>query len=139
MERVVSVNGPKENTQESSLPRFDPHPTSGDWGEILDIPETQDGEPVEAPEIDNQLRSNAGPGTWGTCLYFGPGGERCSRPADSSGFCSRHRGGVEAKAVGTTSPAKQNRILAAIFALLGILWSVLSPLIHAILHWIHSH
>lgn len=26
----------------------------------------------------------------GPCLYLGPGGERCSRPAVQDGFCVRH-------------------------------------------------
>jgi hypothetical protein len=136
MERVVSVTGTNENEPDSSESRFDPHPMATDWPEI---PGTPDDDTGETAEIDSPLRPNIGSGSWGTCLYFGPGGERCSRPADASGFCSRHRGGVEVRAVKTGSPAKQNRILAAIFALLGILWSVLSPLMHALLHWIHSH
>src|SRR5271157_6011556 len=27
----------------------------------------------------------------GPCLYFGPQGQRCSRPAIANGFCARHK------------------------------------------------
>lgn len=137
MERVVSVNAPNEDRRDAPINSFDPHPIAGGATAFPEI--FGDSQQVEVPEELGDDSSVDPAGKWGTCLYFGPGGERCGRPAEASGFCSRHRGGAEAKAVRTTSPAKQNRILAAIFALLGILWSVLSPLLHAILHWLHSH
>jgi hypothetical protein len=37
---------------------------------------------------DNKQSTVAEPGA--TCLFLGPRGERCSRPAKTAGFCARH-------------------------------------------------
>jgi hypothetical protein len=69
----------------------------------------------------------------GPCLYFGPAGQRCSRPALAGGFCSRHSPDARTDAATTTiSPRKLIAILAAAVAL----WPILADVIRAILRFI---
>ena len=87
----------------------------------------------------------------GPCLYFGPQGQRCSRPAIANGFCARHmpaqlgespkrdaanyaRPG--AAALGSRPLA---RIIAIGIAIFAALWPVVADLLREILRWIHAH
>ncbi|HUO34318.1 MAG TPA: hypothetical protein VMU43_04955 [Candidatus Acidoferrum sp.] len=131
MERVVSVNGTVENRR-SAGGGFDPHPT-GDigWGDQDEVfPEVSEDTPF-APA----LRSSVA-GSTRTCLYFGPRGERCSRPALANGFCAAHQPGAAKE---PASPAKRKRILGAIIGIIGVLWPLLSELFHELSRWMHPH
>ena len=69
IEGSVNVNAMAENT----------HPT----GFNPALPEPPEDDPaigIPPPAADQ-----------GPCLYFGPAGERCSRPAIDGGFCARHQ------------------------------------------------
>ena len=86
-------------------------------------------------------------GSYGTCLYFGPRGERCTRRALASGFCSRHRAtGTAARAgaaqVSSVAQAEQDfevqkkRFVKVVFSLLGfaaVLWPIIADAVRAIL------
>ena len=72
--------------------------------------------------------------SYGTCLYFGPAGQRCDLPAQEGGFCARH--GLNPP--GEASP-RRGRVLAAVTAILALLWPVLSDVVQFILRWIRKH
>jgi len=132
MERVVSVNGAVESRRAQAASGFEPHPTGEfDWGE----PEENGGEILEDASVVALPRSSVAASA-GTCLYFGPRGERCSRPALTNGFCTRHQPGVAQEA---PSSAKRKRMLGAIIGILGVLWPLLSELFHELFRWMHSH
>ena len=82
----------------------------------------------------------------GPCLYFGPQGQRCSRPAIVNGFCARHTPEQIAQAAppGSALPAagRKSRIAAIVLAALFIfdnLWPVISEVFREIIRLIHSH
>lgn len=75
-------------------------------------------------------------GEQGPCLYLGPAGQRCNRPALVGGFCAKHRTGVGAL---EKKPSKPSRIVVAIAAIAGVLWPILSDLAREIIRWIHTH
>jgi hypothetical protein len=87
----------------------------------------------------------------GPCLYFGPQGQRCNRPALANGFCARHMPaqlGQSAKlgaapyvrpgaaALGSRPLA---RIIAIGIAIFAVLWPIVSDLLREIIRWIHAH
>jgi hypothetical protein len=93
----------------------------------------------------------------GPCLYFGPRGQRCSRPALANGFCARHMPaqlgqpgelGKSAKG-GSASYARPGaaalgsrplgRIIAIGIAIFAALWPVVADLLREIFRWIHAH
>jgi hypothetical protein len=93
----------------------------------------------------------------GPCLYFGPQGQRCSRPAIGNGFCARHtpaqlgqfgKLGQSAK-LGPASYARPGaaalgsrplgRIIAIGIAIFAALWPVVADLLREIFRWIHAH
>src|ERR1700678_2621518 len=92
-------------------------------------------------------------GSYGACLYFGPRGERCTRRALASGFCSRHRAkgtGAHAGAglVSSVAQAEQDfevqkrRFVKVVFSLLGfaaVLWPIIADAIRAILALLRGH
>lgn len=73
----------------------------------------------------------------GACLYFGPAGQRCSRPALAGGYCSRHRAdGPDGEA---RSPARNySRVLTATAAIVLIVWPYIADLVHDLIHWLSS-
>jgi hypothetical protein len=87
----------------------------------------------------------------GPCLYFGPQGQRCSRPAIGNGFCARHTPaqlGQSAK-LGAANYARPGaaalgsrpvgRIIAIGIAIFAALWPVVADLLREIFRWIHAH
>jgi Family of unknown function (DUF5763) len=87
----------------------------------------------------------------GPCLYFGPQGQRCNRPATANGFCARHtpaRLGESAK-VGAATYARPGavalgsrplaRIIAVGIAIFAALWPVVADLLREIIRWIQAH
>jgi hypothetical protein len=72
--------------------------------------------------------ADAGSSSSRPCLYLGPGGERCSRPAEEDGFCKLH--GPERDSV------QGKRIARGAVAVLGILvalWPFIVDVIRAII------
>ncbi|HEY6466161.1 MAG TPA: hypothetical protein VIY69_09235 [Candidatus Acidoferrales bacterium] len=70
----------------------------------------------------------------GPCLYFGPKGERCSRPALEGGYCAAH----QANGAASLSARSYSRVLAATIALILIVWPYISDLVRDLLHWLAS-
>jgi hypothetical protein len=91
--------------------------------------------------------ANSGKGDYGTCLYFGPNGQRCERRALASGFCGRHANSAaprmieaaDAGAAGTREdgPKARVRAAAAVLGLLGVLWPLVAEIIKAILSFLN--
>jgi hypothetical protein len=82
----------------------------------------------------------------GPCLYFGPQGQRCSRPALANGFCARHIPAQlgQPQPVGAALPAtaRRSRIVALSLAALVILdnlWPIISEVFREIIRLIHAH
>jgi len=64
------------------------------------------------------------------CLYIGPSGQRCNRPAGASGFCSKHQ---LAPAGESDSNAATVKRAAAVIAVLAALWPFIADLIREII------
>jgi hypothetical protein len=88
----------------------------------------------------------------GPCLYFGPQGQRCGRPALSNGFCARHlpvRLNQSAQLGQSARPrltlpisGRKPRIAAIVFAALALIesfWPTISELFRALIRLIHAH
>jgi hypothetical protein len=78
----------------------------------------------------------------GPCLYFGPQGQRCSRPAVANGFCARHMPaqlGQPAKPAAALGSRPLGRIIAIGIAIFAALWPVVADLLREIIRWIHVH
>src|ERR1700722_12371326 len=87
-------------------------------------------------EIPPSLAESATSGTQGPCLYLGPQGQRCTRPALSGGFCSRHLPGSEIAKPGSRGVP---RIAAATIGILAALWPIIFDVLRIIIRWIRAH
>ena len=89
--------------------------------------------------------------SYGTCLYFGPRGERCSREALASGFCAQHAPKLLSPTAPTRSSpaiskedfeARQKRFVRVVVAILGfaaVLWPIIADAIRALLAFLKDH
>ena len=123
MERVVTVNALRANPDPGwEFSPKNPGDTGADSGEEFGI-ETMGSLPGPSPS-----------GNQGPCLYFGPRGERCGRPALKGGFCARHQPG------GALQAAKPRvKLVAAVLGILGLLWPLLGDIVREVIRWIHTH
>jgi hypothetical protein len=71
------------------------------------------------------------PWPYGPCLYLGPRGQRCDRPAGPDGFCTRHS---PEHAGDRRRIAKQ--VVAFLLLTLGLLWPLLHDFLRQISGWI---
>jgi hypothetical protein len=85
-----------------------------------------DGDP-EGEELSFPAAS--GGADHGPCLYFGPGGKRCSRRAIEGGFCDQHQPGAKPVAEGAVGLRRVVAILAALAAILPWLVDLVRELI----------
>ena len=69
------------------------------------------------------------PGEGGPCLYLGPAGQRCHRPALERGYCSKHQPGAQAQFFWSELP----RRVVAVLGLLAVIWPLLVDLVREIL------
>ncbi|MGA9884478.1 MAG: hypothetical protein WBQ34_12230 [Candidatus Acidiferrales bacterium] len=77
----------------------------------------------------NSMMSDEGP-----CLYLGPEGQRCYRPAVKSGFCAAHQPGAALRGkIG--KPSK--KVVAAAAGIAGVLWPYLYDFVHALIRLLH--
>jgi hypothetical protein len=122
----------ERNVNDNASPNSNPDPIErevGNWEPGGDEDEgwwRADPEPVR--------NDNSPAGGQGPCLYLGPVGQRCSRPALAGGFCAKHRTGALEK-----KRSNPSRVVVAIAAIAGVLWPILLDLIREILRWIHTH
>ncbi|MGH9574614.1 MAG: hypothetical protein ACRD40_13930 [Candidatus Acidiferrales bacterium] len=89
--------------------------------------------------VPEELESASGtqvrqPPAHGPCLYLGPQGERCFRPALAGGYCARHHPDPALRL-----PSRNyTRVLAATIALILIVWPYVSDLVRDLLRWLAS-
>jgi hypothetical protein len=65
------------------------------------------------------------------CLYLGPAGERCYRPALADGFCSRHQLNPTATAPRDEARARRKKAAATV-GIVAALWPLIEELIRQI-------
>src|SRR5271167_2648316 len=145
MERFLTVNGfsgstpaPNDNQALNVAPQSGTNPEFG-------IESTPYG--VEARIRNSRAPSN----DQGPCLYFGPQGQRCSRPAVSNGFCGRHMPAQLGESANPGAPSYARpggaalgsrplaRIVAIGIAIFAALWPIVADLLREIIRWIHAH
>ena len=123
MERVVTVNASRANPD----PGWDIRPKNAG---NADVPSGEEFGIETAGSFSGALAG----GNQGPCLYLGPGGERCARPALPGGFCARHQPG------GMLQPGKPRaKLVAAVLGILGLLWPLLGDIVREVIRWIHTH
>jgi Family of unknown function (DUF5763) len=61
------------------------------------------------------------------CLYLGPDGRRCERPAAEGGFCKRHDPERESKPL-----VSLGRIFAALLLVAALLWPLIADVLREI-------
>jgi hypothetical protein len=69
----------------------------------------------------------------GPCLYLGPAGQRCYRPALKGGFCAAHQPGATARA----KLGKKSKIAAAAAGLGGVLWPYIYDFVRELIRILH--
>jgi hypothetical protein len=65
------------------------------------------------------------------CLYLGPAGERCDRPALDNGFCPRHQLDVSATTLRDESRARKKKAAATV-GVIAALWPLIEELLRQI-------
>jgi hypothetical protein len=85
--------------------------------------------PVESDPSSHEMR---GIPNYGCCIYLGPRGQRCERPALEDGFCARHS--PEAAVPGLWTWFRR---FAAILVAAAILWPIIEAFLEELSHWSH--
>ena len=125
MERRVSVNankgfGPSDLKLGGSGDGSDEDLLADLWNETM---EDEDSPEKAAPALSGSQDN-------GPCLYFGPSGERCARPATEGMFCKVHGGAGHLISIrGIT------RVLAVAAVIAMLLWPYLANLLSEIFRW----
>lgn len=103
----------------------------GDGPSTLEIPT---GRPP-GPGVSSQASSVQVGASQGVnrlpCLYFGPAGERCNRPALDSGFCARHQANASPTALPDESRTRKKKTIATL-GIIATLWPLVEELIRQI-------
>ena len=128
MERRVSVNA--EATSDEGTVTPDGLPKG--WSEAAWAGKQASAEPSESLSTEDDPAESK-PSGQGPCLYLGPAGQRCDRPALAGGFCVRHRPGARREVL--KNPA---RILAAALGIAALVWPYVNDLVREIIRWTHS-
>lgn len=93
----------------------------------------------EQRSAGNVAAATRGGPNLGPCLYLGPQGQRCARPALEGGFCAVHRpGGGTLTGTLAGSARKASRVLAAGAAIVAIVWPYVADLLRELFRWMHS-
>jgi hypothetical protein len=121
MDRFLTVND-----SSGSVSRRDPQKPSprDDWADLNASPE----------EFD--ITATVPSQSQGPCLYFGPQGQRCARPALEGGFCAQHAQGI------TKKPGSHRglpQIVGAGIGILAAMWPIIFDVVRSIIRWMHSH
>lgn len=88
------------------------------------VPETKD----PADWFNSAPASKTG---LGPCLYLGPAGQRCSRPALEGGFCALHQ--PNSSSAGTPAAPVSPRRVGVILTILALLWPILADVVREII------
>lgn len=112
-------------------------------GDIRFVPSAESRGPLRGRELSGYSSRtsalNVSPaGDFGPCLYFGPGGERCSRRALEGGFCALHRRNApksldEPEEKTGFGPVLTPKRLGALIAAAAALWPFVADLVREIL------
>src|SRR5271165_5789312 len=121
MERRVSVNA-------GSIPTVTPDMVRQGWSSAQT--------PEKGGEYAHRDRGVGAGRDQGPCLYLGPGGQRCGRPALAGGFCVAHSPQGQGPKDRTANPA---RFWAAAGAIAALLWPYLEFVVREIIRWARSH
>ena len=141
MERFLTVNGFSGSTPAPSDNQALNACTESSTNSEFGIEPTPYG-------IEARFRNSRSPsGDQGPCLYFGPQGQRCSRPAVSNGFCATHlpaqpRQTGQTGVVAAPGVRQKSRIVAVVLfavAMLQSFWPAISDVIREIIRWLHAH
>lgn len=93
---------------------------------------------IERVELDvPEDLEGAGPGQstepgYGTCLYLGAAGERCSRMALQGSYCAQHHTDPELRSEGRNYA----RVIVASIALIIVVWPYVSDLARELVRWL---
>jgi hypothetical protein len=120
MDRFLTVNGSAGSVGRGDPQNLDPRDASGP------------NDPGEELAITDAVAA----GSPGPCLYFGPQGQRCARPALEGGFCAQHQPGTTKKAAGRRGLPQ---IVGAGIGILAAMWPIIFDVVRAVIRWIHSH
>jgi hypothetical protein len=130
MERREVVNASKENDRldewafDAGAPSAIPVPPD------LPFP-GPDFPPTQAPTPQpgsSPARFGASSTARPICLYFGPAGERCYRPALNNGFCSRHQPDPSSTVLRDEARARTKKAAATV-GILAALWPIIEELL----------
>jgi hypothetical protein len=105
-------------------------------GNALDAQKFPSPDLEDSAETPPSLLESVVSDAQGPCLYLGPEGQRCTRPARADGFCSRHQPGSETAKPGSGGVS---RIAAASIGILAALWPIIFDVLRIIIRWIHAH
>jgi hypothetical protein len=106
---------------------------------IVELPPPEpalEADPAAEADTDEAHETEAPAGGRGTCLYLGPQGQRCWRPAGPSGFCARH---VPPGPGAAPQPGPWLRRLVALLVAAGLLGPLLVELVRSLLHGWRAH
>src|ERR1700722_2681293 len=120
MDRFLTVNDFPASGDEFEPPR--------DVRQELPTPEELFPAAVRSQEAQRGLH--------GFCLYFGPRGERCSRPAGEGGFCPGHQ--ADGPAANSNSRPVLGRVMTG-FGILALILPILLDVLRALARWLGSH
>jgi hypothetical protein len=111
-------------------------PSGTSWQHVPSSYTASMGDYLPVSEISSSQASTnpAAVKNWGPCLYLGPAGQRCAKPALEGGFCAVHAPGSDA----AITPNRR-RVLAAVAAIVGILWPYVDDVVREIIRWMHAH
>lgn len=84
------------------------------------------------PDEPEDARGAVSGWSYGPCLYLGPRGQRCMRPALEGGFCARHSPEAIRREIWIWS-----RRLAAILLTVALLWPIIASFLGALSHLRH--
>lgn len=117
MERREVVNASNENTQPN------------EWG--FDVSDPSSVAQAPAGEFPGDQFPASQSASRSLCLYFGPGGERCCRPALDNGFCTRHQPSRSPTRLPDESRARTKKAAATV-GILAALWPLIEELLRQI-------
>jgi hypothetical protein len=104
--------------------------TVNDRIERFELETPADLEPVsEVAEGASGARTD---GSRGPCLYLGPTGQRCAKPAVEGGYCPKHHGDPDLR----SDSRNYTRVLVATVALAIIIWPYVADLVRDLIRWL---
>jgi hypothetical protein len=80
------------------------------------------------------VKTPAGQTDEGPCLYLGPAGQRCYRPALKGGFCAVHQPGATAA---RATIGRKSKLAAAIAGIGGALWPYIYDFVRELMRILH--